>query len=213
MASMDDEPILDYDAKNSRPLPVGEVPVLTSRQLAALACRVIALWLVVGTLADMAGVAVEAVTTVTTINTRNAAYFAGPFVGLVALCLPWAAAAYLWVRSDRMAARMVPDDAAAVPAGGPGYPGLLSVALTVAGAAAAVPAIRSLVTAIAYMVQKHSEFAAWWHDPYWVRQFCSSGVGIALAAWLLFGGRGIANLIVWARTAGSAKDGPAQSDG
>ena len=202
MATMEPEPILDYAAKAGRSLPVGEAPVLTARQLAALACRVIALWLLAWTLEDVIAVFYMAVTSITSINARNAAYFVGPFLGLLALSLPVAAAAYLWVRSDRMAARMVADDAAAVPAGGPGYPGLLSVALTVAGAAVAVPAIRSLVSAIAYMAQKHSDFAVWWHDPYWLSEFFSAAVGIALGAWLLFGGRGIANLIVWARTAG-----------
>ena len=207
------DPILDYANKVGPSVPVGVQTVLTGRQLAALACRVIALWIFAGTVEQAVSLVYEVVVAFGALGSRGS-WTRQPTdlaFGLLLIAGPLATGTYLWFGSDRLATRMVPDDAAAVPAGGPGYKGLLSIGLAVAGAIMLSSAVRSLAGAVAEMSLSHGRFADWRHDPFWVRQFWSGMAGLAVTAWLLFGGRGIANLIVWARTAGRPVEPPAHA--
>ena len=213
MAAMTPDPVLDYGHNQHRPPATNQVVSL--RRLASLACKLIALWLFsqsAGQVMVVVGMVVGSVTSNLS-GSRGlwAGEMAAPVVTLVIAAGPIMAGVFLWVRADRLAARMVADDTSALPVGyGVGYEGLLSIGLTVAGAAVVVPVARDLATAVVYAARAHTDFFGWWHDPYCVRSFWSAGVGLGLSAWLLFGGRGIARLIVWARTAGRPEAVPAQ---
>ena len=194
---------------------------MTAHQLAQLACKLIAVWVGAQVVQQWIGTAYLAVEeTLYNVGRRGppSRTFLAPMVTLVLFALPIAAGVFLWVRSGWLAGRLVGDAADATVPGGPGVERLLSVGLIVAGAAILVPATRDLAGAAAVAANSHHNFSDWWHDAYWLRAFWSAAVGIGLSAWLMFGGRGLAHLIVRARTAGHPApppvvDPPAPGDG
>ena len=145
---------------------------------------------------------------------------------LVLVIVPIGVGLFLLWRADYLAAKLVPDEAAPGPAApgpaapGPAAPGpadvtlaqrFLPLGLTIAGAVLTVTIVRDLVTTLVITGRSHTGFDQWWHDVGFVRAFWSDVAGIALSAWLMFGSRGIARLVGWARTAGTPA-GPAMDN-
>lgn len=209
MIGMEAESVLDYSRSAEATQPAPALQAMTGQQLAMLACRVLALWLFIGS-ATSAIAAVYYVIAAIGGPPRVTFSSSGPLLGLVIAAVPLATGVYLWARADRIAIRMWPVEGIVVPTGSVGYGGLMTIALAAVGVSLFVPCVSNLAGAVAYESLQHHNFSDWWRDAYWTREFWMAAVEIPLAGWLVFGGRGIVRIVAWARTAGHRADRAAE---
>ena len=192
---------------------------MSARQFASLACKLIALVMFAmsaqGVFATV-GLVVIAIVNAVGRNGLSPYNVNAAMLDLVLVIVPIGVGLFLLWRADYLAAKLVPDEAAP----GPAAPGpadvtlaqrFLPLGLTIAGAVLTVTIVRDLVTTLVITGRSHTGFDQWWHDVGFVRAFWSDVAGIALSAWLMFGSRGIARLVGWARTAGTPA-GPAMDN-
>ena len=194
------EPVIDY-AQRPAAGPVAQDASIPLRQLAAVACKLMAVWLMAGVAASVITGVWQVVNAVSYLaSTRRSAPDLIP-IALAGLTVvgPIVAGVALWRLADRIAWRIAPVDAA-VPTG-IGQQGLLSIGLAMAGVVVGASAARDGVALVAYMVLEHPT-GDWLHNGSFVHQLASALTGLGLAVWLVLGGRGIARVVVMARTAG-----------
>ncbi len=192
---MQPDPILPY----ARPAdPRGPI---TARGAAAVACRLIALWLFAQSVQGVVSALGYLLSSAVNRSSRSADVYFG-LVGLIVVIGPVTAGWLLWASADRIARRLVPDDAIIGPVGELQLQPLMTVGLVMVGVSTAAQAIHGLVGAAVLASQRHTSFALWWHDESWLRASASDGVLLTLSAWLIFGGRGLADFVRRARTAG-----------
>jgi hypothetical protein len=179
--------------------------VISGRRWAALGCKLLALWFCGSAIQPAIGACVGLVAAFWDLVRGGRLWWevVGAALGTLLLAgAPLLFAAVLWRRADRLARRMVGDDVDQAPSAGIGYEGLLSVGISITGAVVLIGVLREAADAVATMAASKRTLETWWHEPWWVHRFWNAVIGVALSLWTMFGSRGIARVIVWARTAG-----------
>ena len=188
---MQPDPILPYAR------PADPSAPMTARAAATIGCRLIAVWLF-GQSAQ--GTVVAIVYLVTSLLSVRG--YQVVLVSLAVALAPLAAGCLLWSAAGWIARRVVPDDAVIGPVGGHDLRSLITAGLVMVGASTVAWAVHDLTGAAVLASQTHVSFALWWHDVNWLRAFAANCVVLGVSAWLIFGGRGLIDLVHRARTAG-----------
>ena len=177
---------------------------MTRREIAALVCKVLALWMfALGVLHGTSAV-VLAIATVGRLfideyaQWRWRAMFA--YTGVPAVC-QLVAGIVLWKMSGQLAGHMVSDDATPVTREDINAESVMSIAFATVGVFLLVPVLGDLARSLVGLVRGDYTLSDWasarWHPNLW-----SSIVVLAFAVWLILGSRGIVKVIHRCRTVG-----------
>ncbi len=186
---------LPYES-SVKPDTVGTGPT-TQRDIAALSCRIVAVYLLTQAVLGVSGGHIA------TLAGVGEMLFSGRFdpgviVGAVAYIVPaigMAVAGWLlWAKSRWLAARMISDDAVFNGLGQVTATDLLSIALSISGVFIFIDSIRHLVRNLA-LISTERPLTYWQSNGAWNQLNWTSGVEIILSLWLIFGSRGIAAII------------------
>jgi hypothetical protein len=188
---------------------------MTRLEIAALACKILALWVVVQ-IAFLIEYAIYFVIMFVTAAVQKGGNPWSQIAGSSAI-LGVEAFAYLplawvlWFKAPRIAKRMVSDDPNAVTPPTFTQKDAMTVAFASVGVMLLVPAIRNVSRIFLNVFFNSDQFKQAWGDVNWQSNFWSSVIELALAMWLTFGFRGITRLVLSMRRA-DLQPNPAQSE-
>jgi hypothetical protein len=188
---------------------------MTRREIATLACKILALWMFAQAAFFIAGVILMAIISVAAIFTNRgfrwdelvgAAVTGVPALGMLVIGL------YFWFRAGRLADRMVSDDETPVTRPDITQADVMAVAFSAVGVFTLVPVFRDLAASFIRIAEDEYRFSEYWASANWQARFWSSIIGLAFALWLIFGSRGIVRVVLWARGVAAKRGGePAAS--
>lgn len=177
--------------------PTGGDGQMTRRDIAGLACRIIAVYLLTQAVLSLAGGAVATLFGIASMISRGRTefeYFFGSAVYILPGIGSGLAGWFLWAKSVRIAARMVPDEPVSISLGSVTAADLLSIALSISGVFVTLNAVAYIVRNFA-LITAERNFSYWRSTSSWNQTFWSAVVELALGIWLIFGSRGIAAII------------------
>ena len=177
---------------------------MTRQEIAALACRIIAVWLFCQAALSIYGVVVLAGLLIPDFISRgyDSRLLAGTAVsGLMGLgsALP---GAFLWWKSGRIGIRMTSADPTPVTSSNLDRKTVLGIAFTAVGAFIALQVIPDIIRPLFFVVGGDATFDDLWSNAEWQARFWTNMAQLALSLWFVFGSRGIANMVMRFRPAG-----------
>jgi hypothetical protein len=179
---------------------------MTRVEIAKLACRILALWLVsqaVLASSSMLGLTIAWIGSLISQRDLDWGVLAASLIpaGMVVAMLLVALA--LWFGADRLARRMVSDDPTPVTRSDITPEDLMVVAFTAIGLFTLIPALRELGRALVTAFHSEYPFREWWSSTNWQADFWMSIAGLIFAIALLVGSRPIVRGVIWSRSAGT----------
>ncbi|MEX2213733.1 MAG: hypothetical protein WD768_06375 [Phycisphaeraceae bacterium] len=180
---------------------------MTRREIATLACKILALWMFAQTALLFGSVIVVMVISLFGLVFRvdgldwqtlfAAVVLAGPAIATLIVSL------FLWRKAPSLANRMVSDDPTPVTRDALDSHMLMMIASVAVGLFLLVPSLRNLAGSVFEVLASPFSFADWWETPHWRADFISSLVGLILSAYLILGSAGIARAVHRLRNAGT----------
>lgn len=170
---------------------------MTKRDIASLACRIIAVYLFTEAALSLSGGLIATLVALGTMMSElrweflhflQTAIYIVPGIGMA--IAGW----ILWIKSERVAQLMVADDSTFVVVAQLTAADILSIALSISGVFMFVDSIQHLVRNLALITQE-KDFSYWKQTPSWNQALWSAGIEFAFSLWLIFGSRGIASII------------------
>lgn len=178
---------------------------MSRHELAVLACKILALWVVV-----------------------QIAYLLENFLYMIFFLFKWSIssneadrnfamanvtfgvlviglaiiAAILWYQAPRLAKSMVSQDPAPVTSGKLTMSDIMLVAFATLGIFILVNGLKESVRLLLTGIWGTEPFRAQWNNGLWQAGFWAAVIQAALGAWLVFGSKGIVRFVIWLRTAG-----------
>lgn len=169
---------------------------MTRREIAKLACKVIALWLFA-----------QAAT--------MAFYLLGGLFGLIMLLFgvygasqgfvymmgtlpalgPLIVGVILWKRADRIAPHIADDNPSPVTRDDLSYPLILRLAVIVVGLFLLIPGFQGIVRQMGILLIDPGSAKLFFSDTQWLIETAAVVLGLALACWFILGSRGVLRLI------------------
>jgi hypothetical protein len=174
---------------------------MNRREIAALACRILALWLFTQAATSLVTTIVEVVTLFNIWDdiTRgaNQSGISAPFgvlLGMSPTLVMIAIGVLLWKKADSVASRMVSDDPAPVTSAQATREDLLGVAYSAMGMFILASSLPELGRTIAQLLAADGvglQNQQLWQNGAWQGRFWGELTQIAIGLWLLLGSRGI----------------------
>ncbi len=182
---------------------------MTRHEIAALACKILALWLF--SQVAFYGIPFLMMITVSLFGglTDRGINWDQIWASLMSGLLPLGSlivAIVIWRKAEALATRMVRPGADTGAVTGVSTQDALGVAVTAIGVFLIVPALQEGLQILIGLVRHWPSRATLWSDGAWQAQVASWVVYLAVCLWLIFGARGIVRIIGWARTAGIQKE-------
>jgi hypothetical protein len=170
---------------------------MNRREVAALACKVIALCMFMLALWAGSGLLLLPISGVLALFGGEAhRFYTAVFIGVPTLSY-LAGGLVLWFGADRIAARMTSDDPAPVTREDVTAESVLGIALVVVGLLVGIRALRGLAMSILVVSGYGGVREA--PGPRWHAGLWSSVLGVVIGLVLIFGRRGLVKLFRWAR--------------
>ncbi|MHC4563021.1 MAG: hypothetical protein ACYS8X_09645 [Planctomycetota bacterium] len=184
---------------------------MTKRELAALACKILALWVVYRGILWLSVSVLSVFYWIVEMCSSGFHYvpmseWSGRYgvfsvlPGIVAIGF----ALLLWKKANSLAARMVADESAPPNLASADANSLLTVAIVVLGVVLIVLSLPVIVTTLIwpFFVREVPDAGSRWDSVYWHQSFWAPIVRITLGLWLVCGTRGIVRILARARTMG-----------
>jgi hypothetical protein len=179
---------------------------MTQRDIATLACKIMALWFYVQAVINWAGVLIGFFIALTQPSAHGGS--TGNFLTQYAVISLTVGGAYLmaglvlWFGAARLASGMTKDDdALALP--GITLDSAMTVGFAVVGAWWLVASVRDVTEQVIVALHSNPLDAPYWRSPDWLASIGSALVQLAFSLWLIFGSRGLVRLVMWARAVGA----------
>jgi len=176
---------------------------MTRRELAAMACKIMALYVALSALTWIVQFAISAIPAIWEMIVLGFTYSrASPVITMSAyLVSAVVGAAVLWCGSDYFARRMANDDHTPVTSEAWDPETCLSIAMAAIGLSVAIDSLNRLV----YFMPEINRIAALSGDlnadPRWWIEIFATVMTLSIGVWLMFGSRGLARFVRWARSA------------
>jgi hypothetical protein len=170
-------------------------------ETATLSCKILALWMFAQAATSFAYPIFSLILTVGSFIARqsNSSSF---LVAAVIAAIPGlgmlVAGTILWFKAGWFAVRMVGDDLAHIPAAAMNPETVLAVSFAVIGVYVLTYVLQDLTALVVREVHDTG------HDSWTTADWSSASsafTGLAISAWLILGSRGLARLVLWARSA------------
>jgi len=185
---------------------------MTRREIAALCCRVLALIVVAWALTYFAHLLVllnTAIASSTPTGYPENAFWGVKISGSLGCALLLFAMALGW-QAETISRWMASDDPAHVTGPELSADALMTVACTGVGLYAVTRTLPTFFRLVAILASSQSTLGEIWADNAWKISFGADGLLLAWGVWLVLGGRGLARIVKWARSAGKDQQ-PANS--
>jgi len=173
---------------------------MTRREIAALACKVLALWTftqVILASRDALWMLAEAISDA---NASRSIYVAAAATGMETIVM-LLVALFFWFGASRIASWMVSDDPAPVTRPDIAQADIMAVAFSAIGVFTLLPSLRSLAGSLMILVQGPEVYPGGWANRNFQSSFWPATIGLALSLWLILTPRGMVRLVLWARGA------------
>jgi hypothetical protein len=180
---------------------------MTRLEIATLACKIIALWVLVQAAYYLVNVVYMVVylfgllfgSQGTHSELSNAAVGVEG-VGLSLLSL------FLWFQAPRLAKRMVSSDPTPITGAGLTKDDVMTIAFSTVGVYIFIEGLEQLAWVLLHGLYGSETSGMLWANLGWRTEFLSAVISAALGGWLTLGSRGIVNFLKWLRTAGVHTD-------
>ncbi|HEY1686625.1 MAG TPA: hypothetical protein VGG19_17820 [Tepidisphaeraceae bacterium] len=178
---------------------------MTRHEIAVLACKILALWVVVQIVMDLASLLSLAWYLIdnVVVPSRRVGLTIYTYAPILILTVAQSVIAWvLWFRAPRLASRMVSTDPQPVTNATVTKDDVMAVAISVIGIYLLVQGIDSVVQILLEykLGSEHGGLA--WYLSGWQSQFWASVIHVVIAIWLILGSRGIVHFMKRVRTAG-----------
>jgi hypothetical protein len=177
---------------------------MSRREVASLACKILALWLFAQAAVQVAAVVIHVIHEIYWAAIGDAAYGWGEFSAVIysaPAVIMFAVGLFFWRGARWLAGKMVADDPAPVTASSLTQDSVLSVALAAIGVWLLIAAVRGLASNLA-VTAGTTQQSDWLSGIYLSEALWSYGLALAFALGLIFGSSGISRFILRARRAG-----------
>ena len=179
---------------------------MTRREIAVVACKVLALWMIaqgvffachglllfvitaIGSMTDHARFGWDEMLVMTVTSTPGLAMLV---VGIL-----------VWLKAPWLGRRMVGDDPTPVTRSDITSQSVMSITCAGVGVFLLVPTLRDLAGDFILISKTDVPFSEFWRSANWHADFWSTILQLVLALWLILGSRGVVKLFRWSRTAG-----------
>ena len=170
---------------------------MSRREIATLACKIIAVYLFAQCLLYGGGVMLTIIYLgIEMVRTRfDTALLMTPLITLIPGLGIGAIGWLLWAKAEVIGARMVDGDPTPVMLTTATAGDLMSIALAVAGVFVLISGGQGIFRKFAVMLSGRYPMAAYREDPAWIGELVGYVLEAAIGLWLIFGSRGISNMI------------------
>jgi hypothetical protein len=81
----------------------------------------------------------------------------------------------------------------------------MAIAFSAVGMLTLIPSLQALARHVIRLSSGAYRFSDLWASADWQANFWSSIIGVAASIWLIFGSRGVARVVIWARAAAAKR--------
>ncbi|MGA3068214.1 MAG: hypothetical protein ABSF29_15325 [Tepidisphaeraceae bacterium] len=183
---------------------------MTRLEIATLACKILALWLLAQVVTDLSSIVALTVIIVSRIfggQLPRWEDFEGPLIEGIFWLAQAAIGLFFWFKARQIAERMVSDDPSVVTGTNFTQENAMAVAFSAVGMFTLVPALKAVTRYAIEIFSGAYSFSRLWGSANWEADFWSAVLGLAVSLWLIFGSRGIVRVVMWARISAMSRGG------